>query len=170
MTRPSKSARLADWWHAREPRERWMVSAMLIALAAFALWYGAIAPLRQARDAARERHAAAAAALREIESALAYLEASAARLPPAPAGDAFARAIADSAGAAGVAIGRQDHGGGGGEGVLVVAIDAVDAAALFGWIDALRRDHGIVPTGLQVDKRGGRLRAELRFAPPLPAP
>ncbi|NZA26597.1 type II secretion system protein M [Luteimonas sp. SJ-92] len=163
MTRLFDTARVADWWQAREPRERWMVAVMLAALAAFVLWYGAIAPLRQARDDARARHADAVAAVQEIERALARIEASAARLPPPPADDAFATAIVDSAGAAGVAISRQDDGG---DGVLVIAIDAVAAPALFGWIDTLRREHGIAPLALQVDKRDGRLRAELRFAPP----
>lgn len=163
MTRILDTARLADWWQAREPRERRMVAVMLAALAAFVLWYGMIAPLRQARDDARARHAEAVAAVQEIERALASIEASTARLPPAPAGDAFAATVVDSAGAAGVAISRQDEGG---DGVLVVAVDAVAAPALFGWIDALRREHGIAPLALQVDKRGGRLRAELRFVPP----
>ncbi|WP_407352266.1 type II secretion system protein GspM [Luteimonas sp. R10] len=163
MTRPFDATRLADWWRAREPRERRMVAVMLAAVAAFVLWYGIVAPLRQVRDDARARHAEAVAAAGEIERALAHVEASSARLPPAPAGDAFATTVVDSAGAAGVAVSRQDDGG---DGVLVIAIDAVDAPALFGWIDALRREHGIAPLALQVDKHGGRLRAELRFAPP----
>lgn len=165
MTRLFDTARLADWWQAREPRERRMVAVMLAALAAFVLWYGVIAPLRQARDDARARHADAVAAVQEIERALVRIEASAARLPPAPAGDAFATAIVDSAGAAGVAISRQDDSG---DGMLVIAIDAVAAPTLFAWIDTLRREHGIAPLALQVDKRDGRLRAELRFAPPPP--
>lgn len=163
MTRLFDTSRLTGWWQAREPRERWMVAVMLAAVAVFVSWYGIIAPLRQARDDARARHAAAVAAAREVEQALAHVEASAARLPPAPAGDAFATTVVDSAGAAGVAVSRQDEGS---DGVLVIAIDAVDAPTLFGWIDALRREHGIAPLALQVDKRGGRLRAELRFAPP----
>lgn len=155
---------LRTWWQAREPRERIMVSVMLVAIAAFVAWYGVLSPLRHARDAAQARYLRAVAALAETESTLATLG-QARGTRPAVRGAAFADRIVDSAGAAGVAISRRDTDA---DSSLVLGIDGVAANTLFAWLDALRRDHGIAPLALEIDKRDGRLRAELRFAPAPP--
>lgn len=153
--------RLLEWWHARNPRERILLAVMAAAIAAFAIAYGVVLPLRDAREAARERHARALALYAEVESEARALAALRRGRPAPPRGAAYAGAIVDAAGAAGVAIARQDAGA---EGRLVVGIDATSSAALLGWLDALRQRHGIVPESLRVEKSDGRLRAEVVFA------
>jgi general secretion pathway protein M len=153
---------LQTWWQGRNRRERIMVSVMLAAIAAFLAWYGVLSPLRQARDAAQARYLRAAAALEETDAALALL-AEPRNSPPVARGQAYAEIIVDSAGAAGVAIARRDADADGG---LVLGIDGVAANTLFAWLDALREKHGVAPIAIEIDKRDGRLRAELRFAPP----
>ena len=44
-------------------------------------------------------------------------------------------------------------------------MDAVAAGTLFNWLDGLRLAHGVAPVAVDVERREGRLRAELRFAP-----
>lgn len=155
---------LRTWWQALAPRERVMVSVMLVAIAAFAGWYGVLSPLRHARDAAQARYLRAVAALHETDAGLAALAASR-DSGTALRGRARDDLIVDSAGAAGVAISRRDSEG---DGSFVVGIDGAAADALFAWLDTLRDEHGIAPFALEIDKRDGRLRAELRFAPAPP--
>jgi general secretion pathway protein M len=48
-------------------------------------------------------------------------------------------------------------------GSLGVAVEGVAAVALFGWLDSLRREHGIAPVSLRVARKGDLLRAEAIF-------
>ena len=154
---------IRSWWQALAPRERAMLGVMLVAIAAFALWLGAIRPLQQARDAASQHYDRAAADLREVAMAVETMASLQAQRPSPPAGEAFARTILDAAATAHVPVARQRSDD---AGVLEVGIDAVSAPVLFGWLDGLRQRHGIAPTVLDVTERNGELRVQARFTPP----
>lgn len=156
------ATRLADWWHARAPRERWMLATMCAAIAAFVTWYGLLAPLQSARDRAAVRHASAIQAVAEVERSLALVSAAMEDRPAAPPAERFRTSIVDSAGAAGIGLDREEPSADGG---LAVGIDAVSANALFAWLDTLRLEHGIAPVAVDVERRDGRLRARLHFGP-----
>lgn len=151
----------ATWWQARDARERRMLLLMAIAIATFGWWYGLVAPLRHARDAALASHQRAAAALAFVESGIASLEAQSPDAPMPPRGVALAETALSSARAAGVAIARQREGE---RGELVLDIDATDTAALLRWLDHMRQQHRMAPDGLSIAAENGRLRVQARFA------
>lgn len=155
--------RAASTWRARAPRERVMLAVMFSATAAFLYWYGGVVPLRKLAASAEARYHREAESLVALRHTLAAIRAAREATPEPPAGTAYAAAILASAPAAGVSISRQSaHGDGG----LAVGIDAVDAPALFAWLEALRSNHGIAPDMLDVGRRDGRLHAELAFPGP----
>ncbi|MGH8084939.1 MAG: type II secretion system protein GspM [Lysobacter sp.] len=157
--------RFRHWWQSRELREQRMLAVMFAALAAFLLWFGVVAPLQRARDAARDRHHRAAADLREVVQGVDTITALQARNPGMSTADAFASAVLDTAASAQVPISRQriDDAG-----VLQVGIDAVDAPTLLGWLDYLRHQHGIVPLAVDITERNGRLQVQASFRSPSP--
>lgn len=157
----SARARLADWWAARAPRERIMLIAMLLALAAFALWLGAWRPLRMAAEAAQERRVRATTALAEVRAEVAAIADLQRRHPPAATAEALAQTVLRTAAAERVPISRQRMDD---AGMLTVGIDAVAAPALFAWLDALARQHGLAPVQLEAEERNGELAAEVGFA------
>ena len=161
----NRSDRLRHWWQAREPREQRMLALMCAAIGAFALWFGVVAPLRQWRDAARDRHQRAAADLGEVVRGIDTITALQARDPAMSTDAAFASAILDSAATAQVPVSRQrlDDAG-----VFEVGIDAVGAPALLGWLDRLRHEHGIAPLTLDIRERSGSLQVEVRFRSSMP--
>lgn len=157
---------LRQWWRSRELREQRMLAVMFVAVAAFALWFGVVAPLQHMRDAARDRHDSAAADLHEVTQAVDTITALQARNPGLPTtGDAFARAILDAAASAQVPVSRQRTGD---AGMLEIGIDAVAAPALLGWLDALIQQHGIAPQGLDISERNGSLQVQASFRAPPP--
>ncbi|AWV06870.1 type II secretion system protein GspM [Marilutibacter maris] len=149
--------RIAEWWRARDDRERTMVATMLVMLAAFAYWYALLTPLRYLRDAARagyDRAAADATAVRGLASELRLVRERDDRGRPGT------RALLDSAADAGIAVSRRrrdEHG------ALVLGIDRVQSEPLFAWLAGLRHDHGIGPDTLHVERRDGALRVEVGF-------
>lgn len=151
--------RFKQWWGSRNARERAMLVAMCIALAAFAWWYGLLMPLRLWREHARTRydHAAAAwQATRANATAIAALVAAQPRNR-----ETLAATVLDSAREAGIAVSRQRSDA---QGRFVVDIDAVDAVQLQAWLDALQSKQRIAPQAVAIGKRDGRLHAELGFA------
>jgi len=153
--------RLAGWWHALAPRERWMLALMCVTIAAFAAWYAVLAPLRALRVHAAEQHTAAVMDAAEVERGLAIIAASDPGRPGLPGGD-LEQVVTDSAGAAGIAFDRRQAAADGG---LEIGIEAVPAAALFNWLDGLRQEHGVAPVAVDIERREGQLRAQLRFVP-----
>lgn len=152
---------IRDWWQARDRREQWMLGAMFAMLGAFVLWYGVVTQLQRARATAQAHYDRAANDLIAVEANVREIEALLLRQPARPHGDAFARTVLDSAKAAGVPVSRQRTDI---DGALTVGIDAVQASALFGWLDELRRQHGIAPQTITIAEANGRLRVELTFA------
>lgn len=157
MTTP-RSPSLPAWWQDRAPRERGMLALMMLALALFIGWYAVLAPLQRLADRARDRRGNAAALLAEVRAAVTETGSGGQAGIPA---DPLATLLQGAA-AGGVSISRQRDGDGGN---VVLGIDAVQAPALFAWLDTMRREHGIAPLGLEVEERNGQLQAEVTFAP-----
>lgn len=157
----SMASALHDWWRMRDRRERIMLGTMFAMLAAFVFWYGMLTPLRWLGAEARQHYDLAASATMAIESDLQAIATLRQQRPLVPTGEQFTRTVLAAAEQAQVSISRQR---GDETGVLTVGIDAVDAEALFAWLDALRRDHGIAPRSLDIVKRDGRLQVEASFA------
>lgn len=159
----SRLERLRPWWQAREPRERRMLAAMGLCVAAFALWYGLLAPLLAARARAESDYLAASRTLAEVRGALDDIAAVRAQRPAPPSPDQYRDIIARSAGAAGLSIDRHGTDADGG---IEAGLDAARAEALFSWLDTLRLDHGIAPVAVRIERRNGFVHATLRFPPP----
>ena len=155
------SESLGRWWSARNARERAMLALMLLAIGAFALWLGAWRPLDAAARSARQHRLQATTDLAEVRALAAAVAERQEQRPPPLTGEALAGAIARSAAAGGVAISRQRTAD---DGRLVVGIDAVEAPALFAWLDLLARQHGLAPVSLKVEERDGSLAVEAGFA------
>lgn len=155
-------AKFAGWWQDRAPRERWMLSIMCVAIAAFVAWYAVLAPLQALRQRAADRHAAAVMDAAEIERGLGAIAAADADGPARVPADTLHQLVTNSAGAAGISFDRREADADGG---LDITIDAVAAATLFNWLDGLRLEHGVAPVRVEAERREGRLRAQLRFAP-----
>lgn len=151
--------RFLAWWTARAQRERTMLLVMAAAVGAFVYWYALLGPLRAWGEAARQRHDHAALELRSVIADARAIEALRRRRPTEATSPADA--IATSARAAGIAIARHRQAA---DGTLMVDVDAAPAPALFGWLDALRREHDIGPVSLQIAKANGQLKAALGFA------
>lgn len=156
----SALARVQVWWRARDARERTMLTVMLILVGAFVYWYGLLWPLRSVRVTTQAHYDRAVETLRAVESDAAAIRVRQADLPPMPTGDALARRVLDSAKVAAVPVSRQRSDA---QGDFSVDIDRVAAPALFAWLDALRRDHGIAPAALRITRADGLLRAEAVF-------
>lgn len=155
-------AKLSGWWQARAPRERWMLSVMCVAIAAFVTWYALLAPLQALRQRAADRHAAAVMDAAEIRRGLEAITAAGTSGADGVPAAALLQLVTDSAGAAGINFDRREAAADGG---LEITIDAVATTALFNWLDGLRLEHGVAPVALEVERREGRLRAQLHFAP-----
>lgn len=156
---------LRAWWSALQPREQRMVAVMLAAVAAFAFWYGLVAPLRGLRDDRIARYDRAVADREAVGAGVAALRGA------RPGGQAIPAAVATDAlmahaAAAGVIVARRRTTA---DGALELGIDAVDAPVLFAWLDAAARDHGVAPGRLLVEAAGASVRAELVFVLPPPA-
>ena len=142
-----------------------MLRVMSVAIAAFVWWYGLLVPLQQLREHTRTRYDHAAAewqAVREGAAAIRTLSAGRPRDAATLAGDAMAAAEA-----AGVAVSRQRPQAGKS---LAIGIDAVDAPQLLAWLDAMQRERRVVVDQAHIEKRDGRLQAEIVLATGTGAP
>ncbi|MCF7222624.1 type II secretion system protein GspM [Marilutibacter chinensis] len=151
---------LREWWRARDARERRMLAAMVVMLAAFVYWYGLLTPLRHLREAARTDYDRAAADVLAVRALAAELQAFETRRA---GGGSDARTLLKSAADAGIAISRQRLDA---SGTLSLGIDSVQAGPLFAWLAELRRSHAIGPRTLHMEKRDGALRVEMALVLP----
>lgn len=154
--------RIAAWWRLRDLRERRMLGVMLVALAAFAYWYGLLWPLRHLRDASQGGYDRAVAQLRDTHFATAAIVSHDKRFPVISGSEPLARVLAESTARASVALSRQRSDD---QGRLTLTFDRVEATALFAWLDALRAVHGVAPSSLRISRADGHLRAEAGFDP-----
>ncbi len=138
------------WWQGRAPRERIMVSVMVVAIAAFIGWYALLVPLRHWRSSAQARYDQAAEALLVARASHAGTVAA---IP-------LAR-IAQSARDATITITRQQRSP---TGTLAVQIDTVTSPVLFAWLEQLRQRHGLTPSALEITRHDGQLQVRCTFS------
>lgn len=148
------------WWLARDPREKTMLTVMLVAVAAFVWWYGLLVPLRQVREQARLRYDHSAAEWMAVSAAATVFREQAAAGPRDDA--ALAAAVLDAAQDAGVAVSRQRMVA---PGTFAAGVDAVDAPQLLDWLERSRREHQLAVSQARIGKRDGRLQADITFTP-----
>jgi len=141
------------WWRLRSARER----GLLLLLAAIGLaliaWYGVASPLRRVAQQSEIHRANAARLLREVETARATMGALV-----IPSDAALEDVLMLSAAEAGFTL--ETHRA---ESAREVAVSghATDPAALFGWIEILRKNHALVVANLTVAReQNGELSVE----------
>lgn len=142
-----------QWWGGRSARER----GLLLLLAAIGLaliaWYGMASPLRRAAEQSEAHRARAAQLLREVEIARAEIGAIS-----VPSGAALEDVLTLSAAEAGFELETQRE-----QNAREIAVSghAAGPDALFGWIEMLRKNHGLVVTNLSAARdENGTLRVE----------
>lgn len=142
-----------QWWRLRSARER----GLLLLLAAIGLaliaWYGVASPLRHVAQQSELHRVNAARLLREVETARATVGALV-----IPSGAALEDVLMLSAAETGFALETHRE-----ENAREVAVSghAADPAALFGWIEMLRKNHGLVVANLTVAReQNGELSVE----------
>ena len=158
-------AQVMSWWRGRNGRERLMLAVMLASLAAFALWFGVLWPARALRDSAQDRYDRAVSQLRETQASAGRIASLQQALPTRSQAEPASRTILDSAASAGIGVSRQrqdvnDR--------FVVEIDSATPQALFAWLETLRRERGLAPQALKVERLGAGVRAELAFSSATP--
>lgn len=146
---------LRHWWMQRNERERRMLLVMAVAIGAFVYWLGLLRPLEQARLHAEQRYLDAARAHLESGAAVAELDAAGMR-----GNSGLAQDLAANARAAGLDDVRKEGEAGG---PVAIVIDRASPQTLFAWLDALRQQHGIVPTTVHLEARDGAVQARLEF-------
>jgi type II secretory pathway component PulM len=145
-----------QWWRQRSARERGLL--MLLATITIVLggWYGVASPLRQAALLSEMHRESAAQLLNEVETARVQLDAIV-----VPSEDELADVLTLSAAEAGFALETHRT-----ENAREIAVSgrAADPAALFSWIEMLRRNHGLVVANLTVVREpDGELRVDARL-------
>ena len=132
----------AEWWTARNPRERALLILLATLIFALGSWYGIAAPVRSAAERAERHHVRAAELLREVESARVELGTG------MPATDSpLADVLMLSAAEAGFDLETHREQS---ETEIAVSGHAAEPAVLFAWIEMLRRNHGLLVANLSV--------------------
>lgn len=147
------------WWSGRSLREQRLLMLMGGLFAAVLLWFGVITPTLAWRADAAERRA-------EAEADLALIEAGTARIAGGPSSigadqvHSAARRAADDGGVNAV-FNPLDDGVG-------FSVNGTSTASLFGWLAALKSEHGIDARVLTVSENAdATLNAEgLLVGPP----
>lgn len=155
----SPIGRLRAWWQGRDDRERRMLAVMVVMVAAFAYWYGLIVPLQRLRDAAHEDYRRTVHETRGMAADLQRIAALRGAGTPPPSAEALPAAVLAAAGEAGLAISRQQPGGG----RFGVGIDSAGTTQVLAWLDLLRERHGLVPHFLRIERHNAGVRVEASF-------
>ncbi len=152
-----------DLWAARSSRERVLVGVMLGLLAATALWFAVVAPLRAGAESAALERAASAERLSQAEATAARIAALQARFGARQAPAALGTLIADSAAQNGVVLDRRQAEGA----TVTVWAAAADSKAFFGWLSLLQTRHGVGVTSLTaIPGEGGAIQIQAALSGP----
>jgi type II secretory pathway component PulM len=144
-----------EWWRMRSVRERQLLSLLAILVLGFVAWYGIASPLSRAAERSELHRTRAAALLSEVESSRAALQGI-----TVPTDAALADILTLSATEAGFVLEKHS------ENARETTIQglAPDPAALFTWIEMLRRNHGLTVANLTAERgNDGALRVEAVF-------
>lgn len=137
--------RLYPWWEGRTVRERRMLAAMAVLLAAVFVWLAIVRPMLDWREQAAADRAAAEAELAWVQAGL-RLTAPTASARPVIDVEGFEPLVTRTAEAAGLSVTT----GMDASGRLAFRIPDATSAALFSWMSVLERDHGIAVVSLGV--------------------
>ena len=139
-----------SWWSERSRREQGLIRLMLVLAVLVLGWLLAVRPLMDARDAAKERHAAAVVALGEARARA--VPGLALGAPAAGRVDALVARTANEAGFTNARITSQ-----GSERASAV-VDAARPQVLFGWVARLEA------SGLIVERLNARTNSDRTVA------
>lgn len=129
---------LLQWWQGRTVRERRLLGAMLVLLAATAVWLLVVRPANAWRSAASERRAQAEATAAAVGRDLGRL-AVRPRSPAAADREGLEPLVRRTAEAAGLAPAlAMDTAGG-----LGFQLASAPSGAALAWVSALETDHGL---------------------------
>lgn len=138
--------RLYPWWDARTVREQRMLMAMAVLAAAVFVWLVVVRPAMAWREDAAADRAAAELDLAQVRAGV-RLMASPSAVPRATVDvGGFEALVLRTAEAAGLSVTT----GMAASGELGFRIPNASSAALFGWLSALERAHGIEVVSLGV--------------------
>lgn len=138
--------RLYPWWEARTAREQQMLAMMAVLLAAVFVWLAVIRPLVAWRESAAADRTRAEADLAWVQAGLRLVAPPTGASRPVIDVDGFQPLVLRRGEAAGLTITT----GLDASGRLAFRIPDASSAALFGWLSALEREHGIVVVSLGV--------------------
>lgn len=142
-------------WAARTPRERGLVTGLVLLLAAAGLWYGVIAPLSDWRETGRARYEGAVARYRTVEAGIAQYRAASAGATARSGMDQPVRSIASArAQVHGVTIARVLPGD---DGRLNLWVEQAEAGALMAWLADLERQYAISAQRITIEREAGSL-------------
>lgn len=151
---------LTQWVNGRSPRERTMLAVLGLLVAALVLWFGVLTPLAAARQASEARLERAVQTRLAVDRALAEIaELRRARTAPA-SGAPVDVAVSRTADAAGLTLARIEADPGGG---VQAVLEGAPATAVFPWLLALQREHGVVASHLTILKGDGGLDVDATF-------
>lgn len=138
--------RLYPWWEGRTLRERRMLALMAALLAGVLVWLMVVRPVLAWREAAAADRAEAEADLADVQAGLPLIAPATSTARPVIDVEGFEPLVLRTAEAAGLTIttGMDATGG------MAFRIPNATSAALFGWMSALERDHGIAVVSLGV--------------------
>ena len=145
-----------QWWHHRSARERGLLLLLSTVVAGLAFWYGVASPLTQAAAASDMHRSRAAALLREVEGSRSLIAGMI-----VPTTETLEDVLKLSAAEAGFALETQSEAN---EGQTTVRGHASEPAALFAWIEMLRKNHGLTISNLTAERENdGTVRVEAMF-------
>lgn len=135
-----------QWWAGRSTREQRMLMVLALLATMVLIWLLALRPAWGWCADAADRRLAAENQAGLVQAGVGRLGASARSGRPPMALADVEQAARQAAEAAGVTLEVSADG----EGALDFTVSRVSTASLFGWLAALRRDHGIEATALSV--------------------
>lgn len=138
--------RLYPWWEGRTLREQRLLAVMMVLLAVVLVWLVVVRPALDWRETAVADRAQAEADLVRVQAGLRLIAPPTAAPRPVIDVEGFDPLVLRTAEAAGLDITT----GMDATGRLGFRIPNASSSALFGWMAALERDHGIAVVSLGV--------------------
>lgn len=139
-------ARIQERIAALSMRERALIAALCVLLAAGAFWIGVWRPIEGWSNQAAGRRIAAEQRLASVRSAAREIEGLSGRLSPLPAAELEAR-ILRSADEAGIVLDRVGPDASGG---VQVAVAAASPTQVLAWLSSLQADQGLFVPHLSI--------------------
>jgi len=153
---------LKDWWRGRAPREKLLLRVLGALMATLLLWYGAVMPLGALSEGAEARHREALSRLEETRAAASvFLRGRELGWETGDLRGTLETSAADFSLLLDIAAESQ--------GMVTVAGESLDPAAVFSWMAALSEQHGVAVVDFTALRDGeGRLDIEAAFVRVLP--